>query len=310
MISIIIPCFNSEEYITRAINSILKQTYTDCEIILVDNNSTDNTGKILQDCKEKYPGLINVFHEYKKGAPAARNKGLQEAKGQWLQFLDSDDELLPDKLEKQIEVAENSKADIIAGGCYMYKTNGDKTEIKTRDIDTENVWKSLLTSKLGSTSSNLWRRKAILSVGGWNESKSSSQEYELMFRMLKQNENIDYCLMPQTIVHVRQNSLHKSNDKGRFIQILDNNVNLRLQIKEYLKSKGKLSKQLENITDTYIYSYLVNTTGIHPMSIKQGIVPTHVKRKLKESHLNLPVSFILKYHLARIMRKVKNKIFQ
>lgn len=309
MISVIIPCFNSEEYITRAIESVLNQTYKDYEIILVDNNSTDDTYNILQDYKKKYSGLINVFQEHKKGAPAARNKGLQEAKGEWLQFLDSDDELLPDKLKNQIEIAQNSKADIIVGECYMYKNVYGKTEIKIRDVKTDNVWKALLTSKLGSTTSNLWRKKAILSAGGWNEIKSSSQEYELMFRMFKQNDNIDFSPILQTIAYVRENSLHKSSDKNRFIQILDNNVNLRLQIKEYLKSKGTLTKQLEYITDTYIYSYLVNTTGIHPMSIKKGMVPAHVKKKLKESHLNLPVSFILKYHLKRIINKVKKKIF-
>ena len=92
MISVIIPCFNSEEYITRAIESILKQSYTNYEIILVNNNSTDNTYNILQEYAKKKAGLVNVFNEYKKGAPAARNKGLSEAKGEWIQFLDADDE--------------------------------------------------------------------------------------------------------------------------------------------------------------------------------------------------------------------------
>lgn len=310
MISVIIPCFNSKDFITRAVNSILKQTYTNYEIILVDNNSTDDTYKILQNYMKEYPELITVYSEYKKGAPAARNKGLHEAKGDWLQFLDSDDELLPDKLEKQIEIAENSEADIIVGGCYMHTTVKDKTEVKQRGIDTENVWKGLLTSNLGSTSSNLWRRKAMLAAGGWNEAKTSSQEYDLMFRMLKRNDKVIYFLTPQTIVHVRENSIHKSGDDNRLIEILDNNVNLRLQIKEYLQSASMITEELNYTIDTYIYRYLVNTSGWNPLSVKKGVVPTYVKKKLQQSNLNLPAGFIIKFHLNRIKNKIKRKILK
>lgn len=305
MISVIIPCFNSEEYITRALESVLNQSYTDFEIILVDNNSTDNTYNVLLDYMKRFPKIIHVYRETNKGAPAARNKGLTEATGEWIQFLDSDDELLPAKLESQIAVAQNSKADIIVGECYLYKTIKGKTNIETRGVEIDNIWKALLTSKLGITSSNLWRREALLTVGGWNETRSSSQEYDLIFKILKQNDNLDFCLTPQTIVHVRENSIHKSGDDNRFVQILDNNINLRLAIKEYLKLKGLLTKQLEYIADTYIYSYLINTTRINPMSIKKGIVPAYVKKKLRESHLNLPVSFIFKYHFDKIIYKVK-----
>lgn len=308
MISVIIPCFNSEEYIRRAITSVLNQSYTDYEIILVDNNSTDNTYKILQDYKNEFPETIHVFRELKKGAPAARNKGLMEAEGEWIQFLDSDDELLPSKIENQAAVALTTKADLIAGGCYMYKTVKGKTNTKTRGLETDDIWKGLLTSKLGITSSNLWRRKAVLSAGGWNETKTSSQEYDLIFRMLKQNALVDYCLLPETIMHVRENSIHKSDDKNRFVQILDNNVNLRLQIKEYLQLKGMLTKQLEYVVNTYIYTYLVKTSGLHPLSIKTGIVPKYVKKMLRKSILNLPLGFVLRFHLKRVTNKVKKRL--
>src|SRR5258706_12439179 len=102
MISIIIPCYNSEKYLARAIESVLKQTYINYEIIVVDNNSLDNTINSIHDHIKRYPNLIRILHEYKKGAPAARNKGLYEAKGDWVRFLDSDDELLPTKLEHQM----------------------------------------------------------------------------------------------------------------------------------------------------------------------------------------------------------------
>lgn len=309
MISVIIPCFNSVEFINRALTSVLNQTYSDYEIILVDNNSTDNTYDILCEYSNRYPKIVKVFKEPKKGAPAARNKGLAQAKGDWIQFLDSDDELLPSKLESQAAVAESSQADVIVGECLMYTTFKGTTTKKTRGIENGDVWKALLTSKLGITSSNLWRREAVVSAGGWNETRSSSQEYDLMFRMLKKNAKIAFLLTPETIVHVRENSIHKSGDNNRFVEILDNNIKLRLQIKEYLESKGLLTKELEYIADTYIYSYLVNTTGLNPLSVQTGIVPKFIRKTLSQKQVNVPLGFIIKFHFNRLKNKVKKKIF-
>lgn len=306
MISVIIPCFNSEEYIARAIESVLKQTYTNYEIILVNNNSSDNTLNILESYAKKDPAIFQVFNEYKTGAPAARNKGLSAAKGDWIQFLDADDELLPDKLKDQVAIIDSSAADVIVGNCYLYKNTKSKTSIKTRDIETD-VWKGLLQSKLGITSANLWRKRALLAIDGWNETRSSSQEYDLLFRILKNNDNVEFSKHALTIVHVRTNSIHKSAKPERFIEILDNNVKLRLEIKEYLRSKRSLTKQLSYIADTYIYSYLVTTTGVSPLSRKKGIVSEYVKKTLRESNLNLPLSFIIAFHLNRLRGKILNR---
>lgn len=306
MISVIIPCFNSEDVVSRAIESVLKQTYTDYEIILVNNNSSDNTLKILNDYLKENPGVIKVFNEYKKGAPAARNKGLDEAKGEWIQFLDADDELMPEKLEKHIAIANNSKADIIVGNCYLYKPGKKRTHIKARDIETKDVWKGLILSQLGITSANLWRRRAVLAAGGWNEIKSSSQEYDLLFRMLQNNANVDFLLSPLATVYWKENSI--SRDRSKRAEVLDNNIKLRLEIKEYLRAKGILTKQLNYIIDTYIYSYLYTATGLYPLIPKKGILPEYLKKTLKESNLELPLGYIFKFHFNRIVKKVKDKL--
>lgn len=308
MISVIIPCFNSEDYVSRAIESVLKQSYNDYEIILVNNNSTDNTINILNEYSGKSIDRIRVYNEIKKGAPAARNKGLSEAKGEWIQFLDADDELLPEKLADQIEVANYSEADIIVGNCYLEKLIDNKTERKIRDIETDNLWKGLITSKLGITSANLWRKQAVLTAGSWSESRSSSQEYNLIFNILKNNEKISYCLTPLTIIYVRENSVHKSADKSRFIQILDNNIKLRLEIKAYLKSKNLLTKQLSYIIDTYIYSYLYNATALFPLISKKGIVSEYVSEAIRKNDLDIPLEYILNFHFKRLFKKVKNKL--
>ncbi len=295
MISIIIPCYNSEKYLARAIESVLKQTYINYEIIVVDNNSLDNTINSIHDHIKRYPNLIRILHEYKKGAPAARNKGLYEAKGDWVQFLDSDDELLPTKLEHQMAAANGSEVDVIVGNSYVYKIVKGKLEKTIRNAEANNVWKGLLTSKLGITSANLWSRKALLAVEGWDENITSSQEYDLLFRLLKNNINISFCSTPLTM-----------RNSNRIVEILNNSINLRLEIKQFLKSKNKLTKELNQAADMYIYCSLIAYSSMITVYFKRGIISMYVKKTLKKIPLDLPIIFIIKLFIRRTITKLTN----
>ena len=107
LVSVIMPSYNTEKFVEMSINSVLSQTYEDWELIIIDDNSTDNTDNVI------YPFLkdnrIKYFKNSKNlGAAISRNRGLREAKGRWIAFLDSDDLWLPDKLEKQIKFMENN----------------------------------------------------------------------------------------------------------------------------------------------------------------------------------------------------------
>ena len=306
MISVIIPCFNSEKFIVRAIESVLKQTYTNYEIIAVDNNSSDNTVSVIYEYAKKCPSKIKILHEYKKGAPAARNKGLHEAKGDWIQFLDSDDELLPDKLKLQMQVAETANADVVTGDTYVYKEVKGKLEKTIRNTESEDVWKGLLTSKLGITSANLWRKTALLAVGGWDENKSSSQEYDLLFRMIKINAKISFCTTPLTIIYINTNSISNSRNSNRIVEILNNSINLRLEIKEFLKTKNKLTKELNRAADMYIYTSLLAYSSMVSVYFKKGIIPMYVKKTLKEIPLDLPAIFIIKLFIRRTLTRLTN----
>jgi len=99
MISVIIPTFNREHTIAQAIESVLAQTYKDLEIIVIDDGSTDDTKTVLEPYKDR----IKYFYQENKGVASARNKGLEEARGEFIAFLDSDDYWLPEKLRSQTE---------------------------------------------------------------------------------------------------------------------------------------------------------------------------------------------------------------
>lgn len=306
MISVIIPCFNSEKFIERAINSVLKQTYTDYEIIIVDNNSSDNTLSIINAYKNNYPQTIKILQENKKGAPCARNKGLNDSKGDWIQFLDSDDELLPEKLNEQMNRANNSAFDVIVGSSYIYKCIDTKKHTSIRIPEEDNVWKSLLTSKLGITSANLWRREAVLAVCGWDENKNSSQEYDLLFRMLKNNSCIGFCSRPLTIININPNSISNSQNENRIVEILQNSISLRLDIKKYLESKNALTKEINRAADMHIYNSLIAYSSMITIYFKRGVIPSYVRKALKEIPLDLPLSFLTKLFIKRTITKLKN----
>ena len=113
LISIIVPVYNAERYVSKCIDSIIAQTYTDWELILVDDGSTDSSGKICDEYKQ-LDSRINVIYKQNGGASSARNKGLDNAQGEFVAFIDSDDYVEADYLSSFYD--NRYKADLIQGG--------------------------------------------------------------------------------------------------------------------------------------------------------------------------------------------------
>ena len=98
MITIVVPVYKEEEYLNRCVDSILNQTYTDFELLLVDDGSPDNSGNLCDELAEKHNKIL-VLHQENQGQAAARNNGVKTAHGEWLHFVDCDDSLHPQMLE-------------------------------------------------------------------------------------------------------------------------------------------------------------------------------------------------------------------
>jgi glycosyltransferase involved in cell wall biosynthesis len=183
LVSVIIPCFNVSEYIEECIDSVVSQTYQCIEIICVDNNSSDSTEEKLIELQKKHPRII-IVSELKAGANSARNKGIELAKGEWIQFLDADDLLDKFKIEHQINLlTKNSHENIhFIAGASIKKFINRKEEV-VLPIQ-ENKYLAPFVNKCGNTCANLWNREKLLSIGNWNEVLKSSQETDLMFRII------------------------------------------------------------------------------------------------------------------------------
>lgn len=234
LVSVIIPCYNVEEYITECVHSVLAQTYSNIEIICVDNNSTDGTFYKLTELALQYPAKLNILTEKNKGAPAARNKGLSAANGEWIQFLDADDLLLPDKINHQVKlILHETEAGFVAGGFFRQDINSVRTEVK---YDGTDPFKAIFITKLGNTCANLFKTSPIKKIGGWDPTLKSSQETNLMFGLLKEGHPVIFDPVPLTVIRQRPSGqISQQEPKSQWLRY----IQLRIEIIEYLKLNKK-----------------------------------------------------------------------
>ncbi len=136
-ISVIIPVYNVEKYLHRCIDSILAQTFTDFELLLINDGSKDNSGKICDEYAAK-DSRVRVFHKENGGASSARNLGLDNAKGEWVTFVDSDDWIAAEMYHNMLDKAKGEDADIVYCDIKMCFATGEKVW-KAADCDSDKV---------------------------------------------------------------------------------------------------------------------------------------------------------------------------
>lgn len=159
MISVIIPAYNSAHFILETIRSILSQTYSDIEIIVIDDGSSDNTHAVLADhIKQKQ--IIYILQQ-NQGPAAARNNGVKHAQGEFIAFVDADDIWLPNKLAEQICLFDHDETGLVYSGIEMFDSeNGHTIKTKTSNIN-GHVFEQLLINNFIPTSTVLIRRQAF-----------------------------------------------------------------------------------------------------------------------------------------------------
>ncbi len=232
-ISVIIPTYNVAEYIEEGLLSVLHQTYPATEIICVDDGSSDTTVEIIKKIQAAFPNRISLYqNETNRGATYTRNKGLAIATGDYLQFFDADDLLYKDKFEKQVQLIQEKKPqpDIIVSDFYRRSVDGRE---ELYHFPEQDAWCAALETSLGVTSGNLYKRSAVLAVKGWTEDLKSSQEYDLMFRMLANGATVTFDHNPIACIRERvSGSISKTNPRDRWKRYID----LRIKMFNHLKA--------------------------------------------------------------------------
>lgn len=248
-VSVIIPVFNAEHFVERAVYSSINQDFVK-EIILVDDKSIDNSLRICLDLEKRFEKIVvlSSIESQNKGASYARNRGLEKASGNWIQFLDADDELLPGKIGSQVSIISRSKSIIpfIVGNSVDFFPEGRKHFNRAFG----DPWQGLICSKLGNSCANLFNYQFLESVNFFDVTMRTSEEYDLMFRVMKLGFLPLFDRKFLTIIHKTQNSL--SRNHKNFDLIVKNWVGLRLRIRDYLESNDRFSVKY----DFYFSAYM------------------------------------------------------
>jgi glycosyltransferase involved in cell wall biosynthesis len=206
-VSVIIPTRNRSESLPLAIRSVVGQTFTDFELVIVDDASDEPVHDIVKGFKDARVRCIR--HERRRGGAAARNTGIRNTTGEFVAFLDDDDEWYPEKLARQVSILLRSDSEIgaVYAGYDVVNRNtgsipGQKVPVHRGDLSSV-----LLTANLiGTTSCMLLRRKCFADVGMFDESLPSFQDYDLWIRLSRAYQ-FDYASECLLKYHLHSNKI-------------------------------------------------------------------------------------------------------
>src|ERR1043166_3833332 len=190
LVSVLIPCYNAELWIAQAIESALNQSWAEKEVLVVDDGSTDKSLSVIRGFGDRIVWQTGP----NRGGNVARNCLLEAARGEWLQYLDADDYLLPNKVANQMKALANEPAaDVIFGPVTMEYCSAKGNRREQLPIPApHDPWVLLARWHLPQTGAVLWRKQALLEVGGWKPEQSCCQEHELYSRMLIAGKRFSY----------------------------------------------------------------------------------------------------------------------
>jgi glycosyltransferase involved in cell wall biosynthesis len=202
-VSVIIPTYNSAQYLIAAVESVLAQTFKDFEILVIDDGSTDNTSEVIKQFKD----CVRYIKQENQGVSVARNRGIKESCGKYVAFLDADDIWMPTKLERQIEVLkENPKSN----ACYTeyIAFSGDMKPTELKRLRTGGyVLNDLLLrgNVVGPPSALLGERQLFEKLGGFDSNLSLCADWDMWIRLALMTE---LTFLKEPLIKYR---LHDSN---------------------------------------------------------------------------------------------------
>jgi glycosyltransferase involved in cell wall biosynthesis len=216
---VILPCYNRAWCLQRAVGSVLYQTFSDWELIVVNDGSTDGSADLLAAYGER----ITVLHQENRGVSAARNTGIAHARGDLVAFLDSDDYWLPQKLETQVHFFENSAKAAICQTEELWVRNGVRVNPGRRHAKPSGmIFEPSLELCLISPSAVMLRRSLLEETGFFDERLPACEDYDLWLRITRHTpvQLLQPALIVKTGGHQDQLSRHPGLDRYRIYAIV------------------------------------------------------------------------------------------
>lgn len=184
-VSVIIPTYNCAHYLGNAIESVLRQTFTDYEVIIVDDGSTDNTREVVERFIAQHPSRIRYIYQPHQERSMARNRGIQAASGEYIAFLDADDEWLPQKLERQVPILdENRKVGLVCSNVVLMDKEGrDFGCPPSRETPNGFVLQELLCGNFIWCLTVLCRRQCFEECGWFDTATIPAEDWDMWVRI-------------------------------------------------------------------------------------------------------------------------------
>lgn len=217
------PAFNAAKYIAEAIRSLLEQTFTDFELLIVDDGSTDDTVFTINQFSDS---RIRVLKQSKQGIGIALNKGLQEAKGNYVARFDADDICFPERLQKQVSFLDEN-IDYILTGCdaeYIDEKGEHLFNFHCSGHTHEEIMHQLYVHCPFIHSGVMYRKEAVMKAGGYSPDAHNFEDYLLWVQLTKYGW---YCNLPEQLIKVRFNPNSATIDekwRGRHFRNLKKNI--------------------------------------------------------------------------------------
>jgi glycosyltransferase involved in cell wall biosynthesis len=224
LVSVVIPCYNQAHFLSEAIESVLCQGYTNVEVVVVDDGSTDNASEVASRYER---AGVRLIRQENRGRSAARNRGLDEAQGKYVVFLDSDDRLLPEALEVGVKDLEAHPAcAFVFGRTSVVGTDGSSPM-------TDYYGELLRGNYIGTPGAAMFRRSVFDSVGGFDTTLHAAEDYELYLRVASE---FPIHKHGELVLDYREHEANTSRDSAKMLR--DTLKVLHSQQKRVMGGKG------------------------------------------------------------------------
>ncbi|MEB3220224.1 MAG: glycosyltransferase [Nostocales cyanobacterium 94392] len=264
VISVIIPAYNAEKMIRETVMSVLNQSFSNLELIVINDGSQDSTLDVLSSIKDS---RLQVFSYENSGVCMARNRGIERASGEFISFLDADDIWTPDKLEAQLTALEKNPQAAVAYSWvdYIDEYGNFFHQGNYITINGSAYEKMLVQNILENGSNPLIRREALTKVGVFDESLTPAEDWDMWLRLA---ELYDFVTVPSVQILYRTSS----NSASTNILKMEKSA-LKLVEKAFSNAPASLQYLKKNTLST-LYHYLTFKSLESPLSRKNGIIAT------------------------------------
>jgi len=280
LVSIITPAYNVAKLIGPTIESVQEQLYENWEMIIVDDGSTDNTAGVVQGYADK-DKRVKYVHQNNAGQSAARNRAIEEAKGEYLAFLDADDFFLPPKLEEQVKYLEEN-TDCGVSYCkihHFFNEEPDKFYYFNLPHPSGNIFSELLKGNFINPLTVVLRKSVIDKWGGFEPTFRRLDEQYLWLKL--SYHGVKFCYLDQVLGHYRIHKTSLSNDPEYFRDTEIKVLELLEKMKDWMSPAEAIQYNLEGIKKKTRRRILIGRLLAMPNPLGRLLLSVYTKRRYK-----------------------------